>query len=130
MSVSKVMAATKKSAAEIIKALYEFGNNSLPEGIKRLYKEGLKKGWISGVVTGVITTAGATITARKIKQVKIAPKAKKKMFQVNSIYSSEDGLELNIGDQVEVLEENGQKLLIRKVGADNETYVVPRSIFV
>ena len=27
-------------------------------------------------------------------------------------------------------EENGQKLLIRKVGADNETYVVPRSIFV
>lgn len=51
-----------------------------------------------------------------------------KVFNVDGIYSSEDGLELSFGDKYEVLEQDGEAVLIEKVGDANNPYMVSAEI--
>lgn len=143
-----VMESTAGSGATMTTTLWDYGEGSLGKGILRLademrhigYEEGVgdiapvafSSGLSQGRKEGTIVTliAGGTLTflAWGICKLVKSKGKNKKVYCVNSLYSSEDGFELSPGDHVEVLEENGEKLLVRKEGASNETHVVPRSI--
>lgn len=81
-----------------------------------------------GYVFGKICERGGKIVYKKLKQVHQRNNVSKKAYDVNGIYSSEDGLELTFGDKYVVLERDGESVLIEKLGDTNNPYVVPTTI--
>lgn len=143
-----VMESTAGSGATMTTTLWDYGEGSLGKGILRLademryigyeegvrdvapvaFSSGLSQGRKEGTIVTVIVGGTLAFLAWSVCKLVKRKGRNKKVYCVNSLYSSEDGFELSPGDQVEVLEENGEKLVICKVGASNETHIVPRSI--
>ena len=132
-----VMAATEGSSATMTTALCNYGNGSMGGGILRLANEtrligyeqgacdvapiafnsGLLQGRMEGVIGTVIAVGVASLVIWGVRKfTKNDKKTKRNIYCCNALYSSEDGFELSVGEHIEVLEENGEKLLIRKEG--------------
>ena len=82
----------------------------------------------TGCVIGNVCNTGIRHVIKKMKGLRQKERGVKKEFDVYGIYSSEDGLELSFGDKFEVLDQDGEAVLIKKVGDFNNPYIVPSEI--
>lgn len=79
---------------------------------------------VAGYLVGKVSEISVKLIKGKQKQLK-QNSLLKKTFNVNAIYSSEDGFELTFGDKFEVLELGDKYATIRKEGEFNHAHRIP-----
>ena len=82
---------------------------------------------VTGYAVGKVSEISVKLIKDKLKLLK-QNSLPKKTFNVNGIYSSEDGFELTFGDTFRILEQDDKYALIRKGGGINETHKIPVTV--
>lgn len=82
---------------------------------------------VTGYAVGKVSEISVRLIKDKLKPLK-QNSLPNKTFNVNGIYSSEDGFELTFGDTFRILEQGDKYVLIRKDGGGNETHKIPVTV--
>lgn len=79
---------------------------------------------VAGFTVGKVSEIIVKLIKGKQRKL-ISNSCPRNLFNVNGIYSSEDGFELTFGDIVKVLEQDEEYALIRKKGEVNKPHRIP-----